>query len=337
MRTVSLLALSLLVLTGCSRREPAATDTANPAPVSVRTAAAERATVTRWLEVPATVRPAERATLAAKVTGRVAELRVALGDRVAAGDLLIRIDAPEIQARVAQARASATETARTAAQEATLATQGVSTAEAARLARDRADFAAAALSEAEAMLEHTEVRAAFDGVITARHVRPGDLAAPGLPLLALESTTRLRAESHLPETASQDLRLGDELTLLGEDGTRFTGRVEEFSPAANPATRTREVSLALPADAVRSGQYLRVRVAMEHESAVLVPAAAVQRFGQMERVFLVENGRAVLRLVRTGGTEDGRTEILAGLNGGEIVLSAPPAGLREGAPVTPAS
>lgn len=337
MRTVSLLALSLLVLAGCSRRDPAAVTDNAAAPVAVGTATAERATVTRWLEVPATVRPAERATLAAKVTGRVAELRVALGDRVAAGNLLIRIDAPEIQARVAQARASATETARTATQEAALATQGVSTTEAARLARDRADFAAAALREAEAMLAHTELRAAFDGVITARHVRAGDLAAPGLPLLTLESTARLRAETHLPETASQNLRLGDELTLLGENGARFTGRVEEFSPAADPATRTREVSLALPADTVRSGQYLRVRVATQREEAVLVPATAVQRFGQVERVFLVENGRAVLRLVRTGGTEDGRTEILAGLDGGETVLSAPPAGLREGAPVTPAS
>lgn len=328
-----LLAAGSLLAAGCSRREPAVAAAAAE-PLAVRTALAERLAVTRWLEVPATVRPAERATLAAKVTGRVADLRVVLGDRVAAGDVLIRLDAPEILARVAQARAQVTETARTAVQEAALATQGVSTAEAARVARDRAEFAAAALREAEAMLEHTELRAPFDGVVTARHVRTGDLAAPGLPLLALESTLRLRAESHLPETASSALRPGDELTLLGDNGARLAGRIEEISPAADPATRTREVSLTLPPDAVRSGQYLRVRMPLRRDEAVFVPADAVQRFGQMERVYLIEDSRAVLRLVRTGGTDAGRTEILAGLNGGETVLLSPPAALREGAPVS---
>jgi apolipoprotein N-acyltransferase len=66
-----------------------------------------------------------------------------------------------------------------------------------------------------------------------------------------------------------------------------------------------------------------------------VPASAVSHFGQMERVFAVEHGRAVLRLVKTGRTVADRTEILAGLTAGETVVLAPPATLRDGQPVTP--
>jgi hypothetical protein len=68
----------------------------------------------------------------------------------------------------------------------------------------------------------------------------------------------------------------------------------------------------------------------------LVPASAITRFGQMERVFVVANSLAQLRLVKTGVTHGDRIELLAGVAAGENVIVAPPATLRDGQPVTSA-
>ena len=79
---------------------------------------------------------------------------------------------------------------------------------------------------------------------------------------------------------------------------------------------------------------MRATVAGPARRTLLAPAAALTPFGQMERVFVAGgDGRAVLRLVRTGAASADRVEILAGLEAGERVVLAPPATLREGQPL----
>jgi NAD(P)H-flavin reductase len=85
---------------------------------------------------------------------------------------------------------------------------------------------------------------------------------------------------------------------------------------------------------VRSGQFARVQLPGAPVRVLLAPASAVSTAGQMELVFVVgEGSRAVLRLVKTGATRGERIEILSGLDDGERVVLAPPAGLREGQPL----
>ena len=99
-------------------------------------------------------------------------------------------------------------------------------------------------------------------------------------------------------------------------------------------SRSLLVKVALPAGAARSGQFVRLQVPAGEAPALLVPTEAVSRFGQIERVFVVSGGRTELRLVKTGRGSGGRVDILAGLTGGEQVVLAPPAALRDGSPVT---
>ena len=82
---------------------------------------------------------------------------------------------------------------------------------------------------------------------------------------------------------------------------------------------------------VRSGHFVRVEVPGEIRDALFVPASAVNRFGQMERVFSIgPENRAVLHLVKTAGGREDHVEIVAGLSAGDQVIVDPPAGLREG-------
>ncbi len=326
--------LVLLAITACRRGDAVAAQSTGPAlPVHIAGVAAEHLPV--FLEAPATVRPAERASIAAKVTGTVATFPLGLGQAVTAGDVLLTLNSPETEARVRQARAQLAEAERNAARARTLVEKGVNAPDSSRDAADRLSYAQAAAAEAEAMLAYATVRAPFAGVITEKYVLPGDLATPGLSLLVLESTQHLRAEGTIPEKAAVGLRPGDELAVLLEDNAPpVSGRLEEISAAADAVSRSVLVKISLPPGLARSGQFARLQIKSGTADAITVPESAVARFGQMEKIFVVEQGRAVLRLVKTGRVLHGRIEILAGLNAGEQIILAPPPALRDGQLVT---
>jgi len=329
-----LLSLLLLGLAACRRSD------AGPAPAILPTlpVAVVRVEQESWpilLESPATVRPAERASLAARLTGTVTRFPFGLGQAVAAGDILVTLNAPEAEARVRQTQAQLAEAERNADRARTLVEKGVNAPDSLRDAEDRLRYAQAATAEAEALLSHATVRAPFAGVITEKYVLPGDLATPGAALLVLESTQHLRAEGAIPEQAAVSLHPGDPLpVLLDSTAAPLPGRIEEISAAADNVSRTVLVKVALPAGTARSGQFARLQVTNGKADLLLVPAAAVSRFGQMERVFVIEQGRASLRLVKTGRIAGDRVEILSGLTAGESLVARPPAALRDGQPVT---
>lgn len=325
----------LVVLTACRRSETGAAAAAGPAvAVHVAVVAAEKLPV--FLEVPATVRPADRSVISAKLTGTIATLPWGLGQQLHAGDVLLTLSAPDAEARLRQAQAQASEAQRGAERERTLVAKGVDAADVQRDAEDRLRYAQAAVAEAEAMLAYASVRAPFDGVITEKNVLPGDLATPGLPLLVLESTQHLRAEGTIPERLAAGLNIGGTLNVMvDENAPVVRGTIEELSGSADAVSRSVLAKIALPAGSARSGQFVRLQVPAGESQSLMVPAEAVNLFGQMERVFVVEQGHAVLRLVKTGRREGARIEVLSGLTPGETVVVSPPAALREGVPLEP--
>jgi len=325
--------LVALAAAGCSRPDASRAATTLPA-AKVRVTTVQAAELPQLSEITGTVRPVQRATLAAKTMGAILDLPVALGQRVRAGETLARIAADDTAARVAQAKSQLGLVKRDFARERDLFTKGASTAETVRTLEDRLAGLEAAVREAEAMLAHAEIRAPFDGVIARRPANPGDIAFPGQPLLEIEGVGGFEIEAGIPETLASTLRTG---TTLGcrVDALRFNGIVREVSSASDPATRTVSAKIAVPAGtAVRSGQFARVEIPGTKERTLLVPAESVSVLGQLERVFLADEGnRAVLRLVRTGARRGDAVEVLAGLDAGDRVILSPTATLREGQPL----
>ena len=283
----------------------------------------------RTQAVAGTVRPFSRATIAAKITGTVASTSLAVGRAVTAGEVLLTLQAAELDARVDQAHAALAQAEREYERERTMEAQGASTTESVRGADDRRRLSRAAAQEAEAMLGYTKIVAPFSGVLTAELVKAGDLATPGRPLFEIEGTDHLRAEVQVPESLPLPGANSTIAVVLGEK--TLIGQLVELSPSADPASRTRLAKIELPSDAVaRSGQFVRVLWPASEEVALTVPATAVSVLGQMERVFVVSKGKAQLRLVKTGGRDRDRIEIASGLDEGEHVVVSPPSALRDG-------
>lgn len=331
MKTILLIALASVLAAGCSRRENAPTLQPSLPPVRVRLAPVVVERVPLITDVTGTVRPVRRAVLAAKVMGAISEMPVTLGRRVAADEILVKISSEDAAARVTQASAQLNATRRDLARETELLAKGASTAETVRNLQDRFTGNEAQLREAEIQLGYSEIRAPFAGVVSRRWVNAGDLAGPGQALVEVEGTDAFEIEAGVPESLAGALVVG--VTIECEiPGHRFSGVLTEVSSSADAATRSIPVKLSVPAaSGVRSGQFVRIQIPGSLVRVVLAPAEAISLRGQMERVFVAgEGNRALLRLVKTGGSRGTRIEILAGLNEGEQVVLAPPASLHEG-------
>ena len=323
----------LLVLSGCSKpADPVATTPDLPS-AQVQVITAELVNQPALSETMGRIRPVQRALLAAKVMGAIEELPVTLGQSVKAGEILARIGAGEISARVLQAQSQLNLARRDLERERDLLTKGASMADTVRGLEDRFAMAEAMVREAEAMLAYTTLRAPFDGVVARKLANAGDLAAPGTPLIEIEGTRGFEVEVALADSLTEKLTPGTPLAVtVPVANVTFTGELAELSSAADPAAHTVLAKITVPpGTAVRSGQFARVQVPGKPVPTLLIPNSAVSAYGQLERVFVASpDGRAVLRLVRTGSQRGNLVEILSGLDNGETVVTAPPDDLREG-------
>ena len=288
-------------------------------------------------EVVGTLQAVQQAVIAAKVTGAIVQMPIVLGSEVKAGDLLVQLRAEEISARVLQAQAQLEQARRNLERERKLLEKNAATAEMVKSLEEMHRIAEAAHREAKTVLNYTTITAPFAGVVTAKKASVGDMATPGAPLLYLEDSRQLQVVTAVPETLVLQLHSGDSLTVhIPAAGLELAGTVAEVAPAADPLSRTAMVKLDIEeTPQMRTGQFARVILPGAQRDTLFVPAAAVQRFGQMERIFVIKDGRAHLRLVRTGTTLLDQIEILAGLESAEqIAIPTTGAGLADGQPVT---
>ena len=332
---IILTGLLAALVAGCGKHEEE--EASAPKAPAVAVAVTEVAVQPLWdeEEVVGNVEAAQHAVLSAKVTGVIDSLKVAPGARVARGEVLATIDAREIRARLDSAEAAQEQAKKDFARIERLLQSGSSTRQEFDATTMRLRTADAALVEARTMLQYTEIAAPFDGVVTRKLIEVGDLATPGKPLLEMENSSLLRFECQIPEALIDRVQMGAELPVaVDAAGAALTGKVSEIAPSASAGSRTFLVKLDLPpAEKLRAGQFGRVSVPVRERPAVLVVEGAVVRRGQIESVFVIENGVARLRLVKTGRRHNGQVEIISGLSGGEKVASKDAHLLRDGAAV----
>ncbi len=326
----------LTLLAGCGHKATTNQTTLPELPaLSVRVQTAQSKPRAATEEVVGTVRAKLRATLEAKLSGRIGEMPVVLGQHLRPGQLVARLDAAEVKARLEQAQAALGQAERDWKRISTLLGQQAVTQSEYDAAEARQRAAKAAVAEAQAMLGYVEVLAPFEGVVTKKWADLGDLAVPGKPLVDLEASSALQLEADVPEAIASRVQYGARLLVRSYGLTNeLTGTVSEIAPAADPLSRTFRVKLDLPpAAGLRSGQFARLVVPLGESRSVRVPASAVVRRGQLEILFVVADQHAQLRLVKTGQQVGDELEILSGLEAGDQIVVDGPARLRDGQPV----
>ena len=334
-----LLTVWLLFFSGCQRQadeRPPQLDKHQSQAMQVRLYEVREELIQRENEVVASLQAAQRATIAAKVTGTISRLPVELGSPVKKDDLLVQLRADEIAARLDQAQTIWEQAKRNLEQEQRLLRQDATSQEKVNTLQDAFRVAEAALEEAQTMYSYTTIKAPFPGRISSRYLLAGDLAVAGAPILLLENDQKLQVVGAVPEALLDQVQLGKDLLIkIPSLSFRVQGRIAEISPAAETSTRTVIVKIDIPsAPSLRPGQFARIVLPGGAATATLfIPTEAVQRFGQMERVFVRDKALATMRLVRTGARRDEMLEILGGLSpGDQVILNS--ADLHEGQKIT---
>jgi RND family efflux transporter MFP subunit len=252
---------------------------------------------------------------------------------VKAGELLASIDVREVQARLDQASAVRQQAESDLKRLTSLFEQKILSQSEYDTAQSKFRVADAAVKETETQLGYTKVTAPFDGVITRKLADVGDQAAPGKPLLGIEDPRAFRLEADVPEAFIGKISLGDKVpvTIPSLKDRKLEGVVSELSPASDSSSRTFLAKIDLPAaEGVRAGQFGRVAIPIGESAALRVLASAVLQRGQMEIVFIVAEGRAQLRLVKTGKRVGDEVELISGVEAGEKIVIEGVASLFDG-------
>jgi RND family efflux transporter MFP subunit len=297
-----------------------------------------------------TIESARHTTVSAEILARIEEVRAAAGAQVRAGDVLVVLDARDLEARVREAE----EGLRGAAARRDLAQAELRRVEGlfaekvasrqdldrrsseAHVAESEVQAAEQRLADARVARDHSAIRSPVTGRVVDRLAEPGDTAAPGVPLLRIYDPGALRIEAPVRESLGVGLRPGQRLRVdVDAVGRRFEGAIDEIVPYAEPGARTLLVKVRLPADPdLLAGMFGRVEVPAGELDRVVAPRAAIERVGQLEFAEVVAGaGPAERRLVTTGrGVGDADVEVLSGLAPGERVVvpaaagAAPPPG-----------
>jgi RND family efflux transporter MFP subunit len=182
---------------------------------------------------------------------------------------------------------------------------------------------------------YARITAPFAGVVTAKSIEPGNLASPGAPLFTIEQAGGYRLEAPVEESKIGSIRRGQAVQVALEAlGRQVSARVSEIVPAVDAASRAYVVKIDLPAASeLRSGMFGRALFPMGARKVLAAPAQAVVERGQLQSVFVVEDGAAHARLITVGQRSDGAVELLSGIKDGEQVASPVPPALRDGAKV----
>lgn len=174
---------------------------------------------------------------------------------------------------------------------------------------------------------YTRIVAPFSGIVARRMAEPGSTAGPGMPLFIVEDTSRYQLRVQLEASAAEAARMGiaARVRLDTPSGRDLEGRVVEVEGGADPASHTTGVRLELPADAaIRSGLFGRAWFRRGERRALLIPASAVIRRGQLTGVYALDSAGVLRwRVVTTGEPGDGSVEILSGLGAGDKFATNP--------------
>jgi RND family efflux transporter MFP subunit len=332
-------------------------------PMTVELGKVYRAAIDEEIQVVGNLIGDATVSVAPRAAGRLQDISVRLGDRVAMGQRIAKIEDYELLEQVKQAEAAqevSQATIRQREAELKLAetnaersrnlfqrqllpkqtlddTDGRYQAAVAQLDLARAQFSQskARLEELKITLANTIISSPVNGFVARRAVDPGAWVSQNAPVVDVVDITRVRLVANIVEKDLKQLHSGN-ATLAQVDafpGETFKGRIARVSPVVDPTTRTTSIEIEIPNGDFRlkPGMYARVGISTgTKKDALVVPSNAVVDLGGRRGVFIPQNDTAIFRIVQVGIEQPKIVEVLGGLNENEQVITTGSAALRDG-------
>ena len=356
MKYNSIFAAFLFAFTiGCGPKEEEVKQNPDAVPV-LETVALTKEKLSTEMRIPAELTGLKQVDMFAKVTSFVKELKVDIGSEVKKGQLLVVLEAPEISSQLsaAQSRLKSQEAVYLASKatynrlletskvEGTVAKNDLDVAEA-RKNSDLANFQAAKASYAEVgnIRGYLQIRAPFDGVVSARNVNLGAYVGPAsgaLPLLSIQQQDKLRLSVFVPEQYSGYLKEGDALTFNVKSlpGQKFDAKIARMSGALDARLRSERVEMDVnnSSKKLKPGMVAEVLLPLNApDSTVVVPKSAVVTSSEGVYVLLADNGKTRRIPVTKGREFEDRVEVFGDLPENGKVVKIASEEIKDGTPL----
>ncbi len=309
MKKIVLMMAAAVCLIGCGKKDAQATQQETERVEVVGTITLQEKEIERVLNISTNLQGYVTQNVAPSLTGKIEHIFVEVGDKVKAGDMLVRMDQTQYLTQKIQLANLEIEVGRL---EALLETGSVS-----QQTYDQTKVAYDQLKQNLAFLEqNTYVKAPFDGVISAKTYEDGELYG-GQPIVVLTQVKKLKALIAVPETYYPMIKEGMKLTVKSEvyPDESFPATIEVVYPTIDAASHTFQCKVVIPnaSEKLRGGMYVTTTLGLGKENTIVVPYQSVEKLlGSNERyVFINDNGYAKRVSVKLGQRFDENIEIIA--------------------------
>ncbi|WP_298499678.1 efflux RND transporter periplasmic adaptor subunit [uncultured Algibacter sp.] len=308
-----------------------------------------------FLSVSGKIQATNSADLSTRMMGYVNNVHVNVGDKVRKGQLLVSINNTDLQAKKAQINAGITEA--TAAFNSAkkdynrfknlFADNSASQKEMDdmtanfEMAKARLEAAKQMKNEINAQFTYSNITAPFNGTITSKNVKIGDMANPGMPLISIETPGHFEVIAMVPETEISTIKKGTTVNVLVKSINKtLKGKVTEVSTSAKNTggQYLAKINLNKTDTNILSGMFATVQFPIERKattSMILIPTDAIVTNGQLSGIYTVsQSNTALLRWIRLGKVFENQVEVLSGLNADEAYIVSAEGKLFNGAKIS---
>ena len=355
---LSIVLFVILAITSCSDKEEPKKAAATSVEANFRTMALQPRQISGNVQLPGVMQPFQFVQLFPRISGFVKSVYVDRGSVVKQGQVLILLEAPEIEQQVAAAKLKYTqaeaayitskdryrrllETSHTPGTVSPYDLEAAASKMQGDSATSQGEYAN--YKAQESMKAYLTITAPFDGVITERNVHPGALAGPSAqnakPMLVLQQLSRLRLMVDIPEQYATQIKNGDEVhykinAIPGED---FKGTVSRSSQSLGNTYRseTIEIDADNTGNKFKPGMYAEVVLPTSgNVNAFVVPKSAIVTTTERKYIIIVDgNSRAKWIDVSEGNQSTDSTEIFGNLHNGDAVITNANYQLKDGGEV----
>jgi membrane fusion protein, multidrug efflux system len=326
-----------LALVGCDKTEVAGAGQSAGVPattVTVVTAAARREPMGIAIEAVGTTRANESVEVTSKASNTVVAIRFNESEDVERGAVLVQMDDAGAQADLAVAQAALVRSRSQYDRSKDLASRQALSASDLEQVEATLKADTARVAAAQVRVEDTLIRASFSGRTGFRQVSVGSLVNPGTVITTLDDIRVIKLDFTVPETYLFVLRRGLSVAAIatGLPDRKFAGQVTNIESRVDPVTRSIIVRAELPNPerVLRQGMFMTVSLQGDVAPTLLVPEEAIVPERGRTYVFVVANGVAQRREVRTGKRRPGDVEIVEGIAESERVVVEGTQNIRDG-------
>jgi membrane fusion protein (multidrug efflux system) len=278
------------------------------------------------IEVIGTILANEKVDLRSEIGGRVVGIFFKEGTKVRKGDKLVKIFDNDLRAQLRKIKLQQElATSELERKKKLLEIKGISQEEY-DIASNQASTLSADVDLIDAQVRKTEIIAPFDGIIGLRFISEGEIVSPATPIATLQQIDPIKIEFDIPEKYGYHVKPGSTISffITGDEKPHY-GNVYATEPLIDVSTRTLKVRAHADNKGltIRPGSFIKIDLLLEkNQKAMLIPSEAVVPGPQSQKVFVLQNGLAISRIVTTGTRSDRNIEIVKGISINDTVITS---------------